>query len=166
LVVTTTDDPQAAPGRLEEVRQLLNTWRIPNDTRAPVDELENESDDDGVLRALRDDLRSVVEGNGETDDGDRVLTAWIDRLGVRTVVEDGALAFRHDAGRAGDVLTVVLDAVAGGTWPRLKACPDCRWSFYDNTRNGSKRWCLMAAAGPGTRGCGNIAKVRRHRARA
>lgn len=156
-MVSPVDDAQAAPGPLEEVRALLNTWRIPNDTRVPVDDL-----DDTELRELRDDLRAVVEG---TADPDRTLTAWIDRLDVGVVVDGGRIRFRHPAGRPGDLLAIVLDAVADGTWPRLKACPDCRWSFYDNTRNGSKRWCLMAAAGPGSRGCGNIAKVRRHRER-
>jgi predicted RNA-binding Zn ribbon-like protein len=160
-MVSPTRDPQAAPGPLEQVRALLNSWRIPNDTRTPVDELDDE--DDGELRALRDDLRAVVEG---TSDIDRTLTAWINRLGVTVAVEGGGLGFRHRAGPPGAVLTIVLEAVANGTWPRLKACPDCRWAFYDNTRNGSKRWCLMAAAGPGSRGCGNIAKVRRHRQRA
>jgi predicted RNA-binding Zn ribbon-like protein len=166
LVVSTATDQQAAPGALEEVRTLLNTWRIPNDTRVPVDELGEAGeagDVDEVLRGLRNDLRAVVEG---ASDADRTLTAWIDRLGVTVVVDGGRVRFRHDAGRPGDLLAIVLDAVADGTWPRLKACPDCRWAFYDNTRNGSKRWCLMAAAGPGSRGCGNIAKVRRHRERA
>lgn len=162
-MVSTETSIQAAPGALEEVRTLLNTWRIPNDTRVPVDELEGTGQEDGELRALRDDLRAVVEGASEAD---RTLTAWIDRLGVTVVVDGGRVSFRHDAGRPGDLLAVVLDAVADGTWTRLKACPDCRWSFYDNTRNGSKRWCLMTAAGPGSRGCGNIAKVRRHRERA
>jgi predicted RNA-binding Zn ribbon-like protein len=165
-MVSRETDPQAAPGVLEEVRTLLNTWRVPNDTRVPVDELDGTGDVDEtlrVLRALRDDLRAVVEG---PTDADPTLTAWIDRLGVTVVVDGGRVRFRHDAGRPGDVLAIVLDAVVDGTWARLKACPDCRWSFYDNTRNGSKRWCLMTAAGPGSRGCGNIAKVRRHRERA
>ena len=161
-MVSVAKDLQVAPGALEEVRTLLNTWRIPNDTRVPVDELDGTGADNEV-RALRDALRPVVEG---TSDVDRTLTAWIDRLGITVIVDGGRVRFRHDSGRPGDVLTIVLDAVADGTWPRLKACPDCRWSFYDNTRNGSKRWCLMTAAGPGSRGCGNIAKVRRHRARA
>jgi len=156
-VVSELHDPQAAPGALEAVRTLLNTWRIPNDTREPVDDLEGADD----RRELRDDLRTVVESGD-----DALLTAWIDRLGVTVAVEDGRLRFRHGAGPPGDVLVAVLDAVADGSWPRLKACPDCRWAFYDHTRNGSKRWCLMAASGPGSRGCGNIAKVRRHRARA
>jgi predicted RNA-binding Zn ribbon-like protein len=159
LPVSSPQDPQAAPGRLEQVRQLLNTWRIPNDTRVAVDELGERSRN---LRALRDDLRAVIEGRAETD---RTITAWIDRLRVSVAVDDGRLRFRHRAGRAGDTLVAVLDAIADRSWLRLKACPDCRWVFYDHTRNGSKRWCQMTPAGPDSRGCGNIAKVRRHRAR-
>jgi predicted RNA-binding Zn ribbon-like protein len=43
---------------------------------------------------------------------------------------------------------------------RLRACanPDCRWVFYDGTRNGTRRWCTMAV-------CGNRAKLRRYRQR-
>ena len=33
------EDSQVAPGTLEMVRTFLNTWRIPNDTREPIDEL-------------------------------------------------------------------------------------------------------------------------------
>ena len=33
------EDSQVAPGTLEVVRTFLNTWRIPNDTREPIDEL-------------------------------------------------------------------------------------------------------------------------------
>jgi hypothetical protein len=54
-------------------------------------------------------------------------------------------------------------AVADGQWQRLKACPDCRWVFYDHTRNASKRWCLMHAGGPDGRACGTIAKLRQYR---
>ncbi len=70
----------------------------------------------------------------------------------------------HAGGRAGDYLAIVLAAIADRTWPRLKACPDCRWVFFDHTRNGSKRWCLMNA-GPTGRACGTIDKVRRFRQR-
>jgi predicted RNA-binding Zn ribbon-like protein len=168
-VVSTTDDPQAAPDGLEPVRALINTWRIPNDTRHPADELDGlaaalgvPAGDRGELRALRDDLRAVVE---QPADADVTLTAWVERLGVRMAVTDGTVRFRHRRGALGDLVVAVLDAMVEGTWARLKACPDCRWAFYDRTRNGSKRWCLMESAGPGSRGCGNIAKVRRHRAR-
>ncbi|MGH9209636.1 MAG: CGNR zinc finger domain-containing protein [Acidimicrobiales bacterium] len=135
----------------------------------PTDRFDEHCRDGGIgkaaatdLRDLRDDLRSVVEGAPEAD---AILTRWIDRLGLAVVVEDGAVRFHHDASPAGATLAVVLDTISTGTWHRLKACPDCRWVFYDRTRSGTKRWCLMNAAGPNGRGCGNIAKARRHRAR-
>jgi len=150
---------QEAPGQLESVRQLLNTWLIPNDTRVPTDRLP--AGTPTAVRALRDDLRSVMAGEAEADE---VLSEWIVRLHVTPVVIGGAVRFRGRPG-AGKVLAIVLEAVARGEWSRLKACPDCQWVFYDNTRNGSKRWCLMNAGGPDGRSCGSIAKVRRHRSR-
>jgi len=43
---------------------------------------------------------------------------------------------------------------------RLRRCGNetCYWLFLDETRNGSRRWCEMAS-------CGNLMKVRRHRAK-
>ena len=64
---------------------------------------------------------------------------------------------RDDAARL--AIAVAADAYlavqARGEWPRLKVCasPDCRWAFWDTTRNRSRRWCDMA-------GCGNRAKNR------
>lgn len=47
-----------------------------------------------------------------------------------------------------------------GQLRRLKICPngECRWAFYDETKNNIRRWC-------NDRRCGNRDKVRRHRAR-
>ena len=44
---------------------------------------------------------------------------------------------------------------------RLRRCGNqtCYWLFVDETKNCSRRWCEMAS-------CGNLMKVRRHRARA
>lgn len=67
----------------------------------------------------------------------------------------GALAgLRHD---------IVTDAVAlltGTALARVKRCPnhDCRWFFFDTSRNGRRRWCAMAD-------CGTRDKVRRFRDR-
>lgn len=159
---------QEAPGALETVRELLNSWLIPNDTRRPDDRFDAwaaahavPAADRDTVRRLRDDLRSAVESG----DPDAVLNPWIERTGVRPRVGGGTLGFRHDGGTAGELLVTVVAAVADGTWRRLKTCPDCRWAFYDHTRNGSKRWCLMTAGGPDGRSCGSIAKVRAYRAR-
>ena len=57
----------------------------------------------------------------------------------------------------GIVLAQAAEAIATGTWARLKVCPgeDCGWVFYDSSRNRSGRWCSMAV-------CGGRAKARAH----
>jgi hypothetical protein len=158
---------QVAPPELEPVRTLLNSWLIPNDSRQPADrfgELARELSwpvaEAALVRELRDDLRQVVESG---DAG--CLNRWIERVGLLPVVARDGIVYGHEAGPAGDYLAAVVSAVGAGSWKRLKACPDCKWIFYDNTRNGSKRWCLMYAGGPDGRACGTIAKVRRYRDR-
>ena len=53
------------------------------------------------------------------------------------------------------LLAIVAEAVAAGTWTRLKACrePSCRWAYYDYSRNRRRTWCSMDI-------CGNRAKAR------
>jgi predicted RNA-binding Zn ribbon-like protein len=58
---------------------------------------------------------------------------------------------------------IVASAIGLLTSPRLgrvRRCgsPTCYWLFVDETKNCSRRWCEMAS-------CGNLMKVRRHRAR-
>jgi predicted RNA-binding Zn ribbon-like protein len=158
-----------APGALEQVRELLNSWLIPNDSRLPDDRFDRlarergwTGSDASLLRELRDDLRLQVESGAVDDD---CLNRWIGRVGLRPAIAAGGLRYSHRSGPAGHILAAVVAAIGAGAWKRLKACPDCRWVFYDNTRNGSKRWCLMYAGGPEGRACGTIAKVRRYRDR-
>lgn len=58
------------------------------------------------------------------------------------------------------VAAAIMDSVADGTWPRLKACQEdtCRWAFLDTSKNRSRSWCSM-------RVCGNRTKTRTYRAR-
>ncbi len=62
---------------------------------------------------------------------------------------------------AGQVAGIVLRSQLGGEWERLKICAsdDCRWAFYDASRNRGGTWCQMEV-------CGNRVKNRRYRARA
>ncbi|HEX4936350.1 MAG TPA: CGNR zinc finger domain-containing protein [Gemmatimonadaceae bacterium] len=64
---------------------------------------------------------------------------------------------------AGLIIPVVesaADALIAGELPRVRRCGDPRCSrvFFDNTRNGRRRWCDMAT-------CGNRAKAARFRER-
>jgi predicted RNA-binding Zn ribbon-like protein len=59
-----------------------------------------------------------------------------------------------------ELLLVMRDAQRDGTWERLKACgnDECRWAFYDRSRNHGGTWCEMSS-------CGNKLKNREFRAR-
>jgi len=61
----------------------------------------------------------------------------------------------------GRLVAAVYEAMADGSWERLKACADssCRWAFVDESRNGKRTWCSMKT-------CGNRNKVNRFRERA
>lgn len=65
---------------------------------------------------------------------------------------------------ARDVVGAVLVAASRlavlGQWERVKICPadDCRWAFYDRSRNHSRTWCSMQV-------CGNREKARAWRRR-
>ena len=63
-------------------------------------------------------------------------------------------------GAVGKILADVSEAMADGTWDRMKACraEDCRWAFLDTAKNRSRAWCSMQS-------CGNRAKVNAYRAR-
>jgi predicted RNA-binding Zn ribbon-like protein len=178
---------QAAPGALECVRRFINTWSIPNQTRVEVDNLpllardedkwreelslhpRAESDTLDTLMELRADLRKSCEG---LDDDHQLLNAWLARvaLSVKVVPAEGGApglcVTPADASYVANILASVANASSSGTWSRLKTCDDCRWSFYDNTRNGTKRWCGMTKGGVEGRACGTIAKVSAFRARA
>ncbi|MFD7919439.1 CGNR zinc finger domain-containing protein [Streptomyces sp. NPDC059740] len=58
------------------------------------------------------------------------------------------------------IALMVCEAVAAGTWNRLKMCEaaDCRWVFYDRSRPGRGRWCAADL-------CGNRMKTRAYRER-
>lgn len=59
-----------------------------------------------------------------------------------------------------EIAASVADLLAGGEAARVKVCdnPDCRFAFYDVTKNRSRRWCAQTT-------CGNRHKVQQFRAR-
>lgn len=73
-------------------------------------------------------------------------------------------AWRDAAGRLDSPLWSVVRAAAAlltsSELERLRQCggEDCSWLFLDQSRNRSRQWCTMDD-------CGNLAKVRRFRAR-
>lgn len=173
--------PSSAPGALEEVRAFINTVEIAQvaDPLGGDDSLGEWCDRTGLcrgaskadlaeLRRFREALRSVLEANvreGESAGRWSALQPFAGRAGFRmSITPEGALKL-EPSGSDSDaavsaVLAIAYDAVARGTWSRLKACRkhDCRWAFYDRSKNGSGAWCSMAV-------CGNRVKAQRRRTR-
>lgn len=113
----------------------------------PVDEAEVVG-----ARALRTALRRSAQGQAATPAPCQPLLLTLDATGEPRLDGDGPLA---------QVGAAVAVTAIRGTWARIKICPadDCRWAFYDASRNRSRSWCSMSV-------CGNRAKARNHRARA
>jgi predicted RNA-binding Zn ribbon-like protein len=61
-------------------------------------------------------------------------------------------------GLLGRILAVTFLAMVDGSWTRLKGCRNCRWAFFDESKNRSARWCSMTL-------CGNRLKTRAYRRR-
>jgi predicted RNA-binding Zn ribbon-like protein len=118
---------------------------------------------------LREALRTLMlaHNGAEAATGDALAllerTAREGRLGVRFNA-DGSVDLTPEADGFAAALARLLAPVArgidDGSWRRVKACraEDCRWAFYDRSRNRSGVWCEMAV-------CGNRTKVRAYRER-
>jgi len=119
------------------------------------------------LHALRTLLRALAESltDGTPALGDiEQLSRWLPPLHSRLSTSDGTV---HLDIEVDDELTNPTGRVAfafarliADQAERIRVCanPDCRWAFYDESRNRTRRWCSSQA-------CGNVMKVRRHRAR-
>ena len=173
-----------APGDLDLVRAFVNTLDIEDE----VEELATPEDaaawlaahgllDDGVvdteghrrLLAVREALRDLLLANNDRHTPDAAAVQTLRSAAAQAplalqVGGDGAIGLAPTAGGVdaalGRLLAIVYRAVAAGEWSRLKACRDeqCRWAFYDNSRNRSGHWCSMDV-------CGNRSKVRSYRSR-
>jgi predicted RNA-binding Zn ribbon-like protein len=151
----TLDSPRALAAWLEERDLLAPGARV---TNADLEETKR------VREALRDLLAAqnelevdVPKAGAELDDA--ICRA---KLALRFVdcdmrLEPGVAGVRGAVGR---ILAEVSNAMADGTWSRMKACraDDCRWAFLDTAKNRSRAWCSMQS-------CGNRAKVQAYRER-
>ncbi len=177
-----------APGRLETVRRFVNTLDVDAATDAlampddlvewltSADLLDNVGAGVGggpaeLARAVavREALRETLAANHDGDPIPAAALAVLNEAAARarltaTLTARDGWRPRPSAGGVdgaiGGLLALVGDAMADGTWSRLKVCVDdtCRWAFYDESRARSGKWCSMQV-------CGNRAKQRAWRDR-
>jgi predicted RNA-binding Zn ribbon-like protein len=173
-----------APGRLGAVQAFGNTfwdleagggdvWADPQGYRTWLavrgfDAAAVTSEDRDEAVALREALRDLARRNhAGVPPGGRELGV-LDHAARRTAlrVRFDPLPRHEPAAGTGHlaaislVVGIVAEAMADGSWPRMKACPGphCGWMFWDGSRNRSSQWCSM-------RVCGNRVKGRAFRAR-
>ncbi len=156
------DLPNAAPPPLREVQLLLNSQDLEHEIDWLPDWLAERglSGAERRARALREALRALVRANnGGTLDEAAVATvnAAARRLSLR-INSSGAVSVTTDGDALDRVVAIALAAMIDGSWGRLKACRNCRWSFYDKSPNRSGTWCSMQL-------CGNRRKTRAYRRR-
>ncbi len=122
-------------------------------------------------RAIRDALRDVVDSVVlERDPAPGSIRLVNEVLDLRPrqqleLDESGIrIGHRHVASPASEAVVpiaeAIVDELATGRADRFRICANdrCRWTFYDASPTGRRRWCDMAT-------CGNRAKAARHRAR-
>ncbi|MCX2929639.1 CGNR zinc finger domain-containing protein [Mycobacterium sp. CVI_P3] len=135
---------------------------LPPGTAASTDDLV-------FIRDVREALRAMLVHNAGGPAPTGVQLGSLNRIADAAAARvrlgpGGTLRVAADTdsleGRLLSLLLVVADAQRDGTWTHLKACgnEDCRWAFYDRSRNHGGTWCDMAT-------CGNKLKNREFRAR-
>ncbi|HET6737207.1 CGNR zinc finger domain-containing protein [Mycobacterium sp.] len=182
---TGDDEERPAPAPLDRIQSLVNTidleigqdrlaepddalpWLIANGligANVPLD-----ASDLAFVRDVREALRALLIHNAggpapSPDDLAVLRQVAVGGSAVAELSDDGEvlLSANGDSLRArlGGLLLIIRDAQRDGSWSRLKACAndDCRWAFYDQSRNRGGAWCTMAV-------CGNRLKNRDFRAR-
>ena len=178
-------ESKPAPPPLNRVQGLVNTlelptgpdrladpadavpWLVDNGLAAPGADVG--PDDLALVRGVREALRAMLVHNAGGPPPSAEAIAPLRQVAARETAradlgEHGEIGLSATGdsvpARLVELLLIVRDAQRDGTWARLKACgnDECRWAFYDQSRNHGGTWCDMAS-------CGNKLKNRQFRAR-
>lgn len=180
------NDMKPAPGRLRMVQEFVNTRSNLRDLDfledaeetsrwlsahgiLPDGRIETSEADRRRLISFREGLRKLLTTHnatgeeaptfGELDElaGDALLRVGFDASGEpRLLPAEG-----KEVEKAMSImLAAAAHSAVEGTWKRLKACrnEECRWVFYDGSKNRSGSWCDMQT-------CGARHKMRAYRER-
>lgn len=145
--------------------RLLSDWLLTAPVPMPAEEAL-------AMRDFRERLHALtvkLAKGGSMDEADWQLLneqLALDAVSRRLSGEPGAVRlelvpvtedWRHV--RA-EIAASFGETLLHGETARIRVCdnPDCRWFFYDDTRNRTKKYC-------DDKMCGNLMKVRRFRAR-
>lgn len=182
-MTATEDEACESPGRLALVEAFINTVELPDgedrlatpeSARAwlQAHDVVTEPLDEPARRGLvelREAMRDLLEGNERGDIPAEAAELIMQRLNaarLAVVISAHGTHTHPAAGATGieafhaELAAAMITASIDGTWARLKVChnEDCRWAFFDHSKNARRAWCSMAS-------CGCQAKSRAYRAR-
>ncbi len=143
----------------------LQAWLVANGLLDGTSRSLDESDLKHAI-AVREAMRGVIGGNSgypvyPVDLATLNEAATASRLRMR-FAPDGRPRLEPEAsgavGAMGRLVATLYSAMQGEDWGRMKLCnsAECRWAFFDRSKNHSSRWCTMES-------CGNREKARRFR---
>jgi predicted RNA-binding Zn ribbon-like protein len=169
-----------APGGLSVVQEFVNSVEMPDgdDQLADVEGTNAWLAGHGFTasagepqrrrlvetRELLRILLAVSGGQSFPDDVAARLARLLDAAAIHPVVNSEGVYLASSAvgvdGFLATILAALVQATIDGTLRRLKVCrrDECRWAFYDSSKNGCSTWCSM-------RVCGSRAKAKAYRAR-
>ena len=176
------DVPKAAPQPLRLVQSFVNTVDLENEREwlgdpAALAAWARERDlapagarftrrDLRQARELREAFRALLAANRDRKRDAAALGAAHERSRARRSCPSSSSTARRSSSPAADgidrlcgqLVSVAVTAMLDGSWERLKACRNCRWAFFDESKNRSAHWCSMSL-------CGNRLKTKAYRRR-
>lgn len=168
------DVPKAAPEPLRQIQLFVNTIDVSHDREWLTSWFQEhgfptpaDADLDRA-RALREAIRELLYANNRS--GESASRLALETLGTaadqaQLTIDFGEPALNARAtgldGILGELAIISYAAMTDGSWQRLKCCRnhECRWAFYDHSKNRSATWCSMQI-------CGNRTKIRTYREQA
>jgi predicted RNA-binding Zn ribbon-like protein len=175
------DVPKAAPQPLRLVQAFVNTvdlenerewlgdpaalaaWALERDLATAGTGFTNRDLEQAL--ELRDAFRALIAAKRDRKRDAAALalltdTARAAQLAEVCVGETPKLEPEAEGvdGLCGQLVSVAVTAMLDGSWERLKACRNCRWAFFDESKNRSAHGCSMSL-------CGNRLKTRAYRRR-
>lgn len=142
--------------------RFLNRWGLQPSGSPPLAALQ------WLRAALRQMVEAITQGEEPGDHDLNTLQYYLDLTPAGHRLRRTADGLQIDLVPATHDWNWVMSQIAlsfarllaEGDRRRVKLCENenCRWAFYDESRNRNRRWCDDKA-------CGNLLKVRRFRAR-
>ena len=153
------DDPTELLASPEDLRRWFAGANLGDPGNLTAEQLD-------AACSLRDSIYTALSLAAENREIPKTVAAKLNTAAIqqdlRPQIVNGAKQLRARDFVEAALSTIAADAieiVATDARLRLRRCPECRMLFRDNSRPGNRIWCSSAS------GCGNRAKVRRHRAK-